>query len=282
MAASLKIQPLTSKNRPGAIQVVFDQHMRSVPALYNFLKLRPITLVLWTAISTAILRVRKTNLYDLSELGLVLSVCVIMAHGILFLALLYDASSNAPGPEVVGRLDEFVDQDAVITPTATDDSEASSVNVASAKKRTLADKKTTGTTTISKETKKNDSKFWVLEKDDVVVGTIGALVDKAKGEAQLVSWAVSTKNQMKGAGTLLLKTAMEELCRKKTGSNNKKSHGTDSTPVTVVRVVLQGYQVSALRILYQLGFKQVERTPEWLGERVVVEMQAKDWIKNHD
>ncbi|KAF9389490.1 hypothetical protein CPB97_011234 [Podila verticillata] len=281
MASSLRIQPLSSKNRPGVVQVVFDQHMRAVPALYNFLKLRPITLILWTAISTAILKARRTNLYDYAELMMTLTVSVLLAHGGLFLALLYDASSSSPGPEVVGRLDEFVDQDASSSSSSTTSTilpkdaqtDAESVNVSSAKKRsTVASSKPTSTTETNTTTsttasaKKEDNLFWVLEKNQEAIGSIGALVNKAKGEAQLVSWAVSTKNQRSGAGTLLLKTAMEQLCTKK-GS------------ITVVRAVVQGHQVPALRIFYNLGFKQLERTPEWMSERVVLEFQCKDWGK---
>ncbi|KAF8925215.1 hypothetical protein CPC16_007790 [Podila verticillata] len=279
MASSLRIQPLSSKNRPGVVQVVFDQHMRAVPALYNFLKLRPITLILWTAISTAILKARRTNLYDYAELMMTLAVSVLLAHGGLFLALLYDASSSSPGPEVVGRLDEFVDQDASSSSTASTilskdaQVDTESVNVSSAKKRsTVASSKPTSitetntTTSTIASAKKEDNLFWVLEKNQEAIGSIGALVNKAKGEAQLVSWAVSTKNQRSGAGTLLLKTAMEQLCTKK-GS------------ITVVRAVVQGHQVPALRIFYSLGFKQLERTPEWMSERVVLEFQCKDWGK---
>lgn len=279
MASSLKIQPLSSKNRPGVVQVVFDQHMRTVPALYNFLKLRPITLILWTAISTSILKVRRTNLYDYAELMMTLAVSVLLAHGGLFLALLYDASSSSPGPEVVGRLDEFVDQDASSSSTSVTSSkdaqvDAESVNVSSVKKRSaVASSKPTSTTESNTTTstivssKKEDNLFWVLEKNQEVIGSIGALVNKAKGEAQLVSWAVSTKNQRNGAGTLLLKRAMEQLCTQKKGS------------ITVIRAVVQGHQVPALRIFHSLGFKQVERTPEWMNERVVLEFQCKDWGK---
>ncbi|KAG0026500.1 hypothetical protein BGZ82_009445 [Podila clonocystis] len=270
MASSLRIQPLSAKNRPGVVQVVFDQHMRAVPALYNFLKLRPITLVLWTAISTSLLKVRRTNLYDYTDVMMTLAVSVLLAHGALFLALLYDASSTGPGPEVVGRLDEFVDEDASSTSSSLskDSPVDESVNVSSAKKRnTLASSKPSDTNT-STTTKKEDNLFWVLEKEQEAIGSIGALVNKAKGEAQLVSWAVSTKNQRSGAGTLLLKTAMEQLCTLK----NKNS-------ITVVRAVVQGHQVSALRIFYSLGFKQLDRTPEWMGERVVLEFPVKDWSK---
>ncbi|KAG0076652.1 hypothetical protein BGZ93_006663 [Podila epicladia] len=273
MASTLRIQPLSSKNRPGVVQVVFDQHMRAVPALYNFLKLRPITLILWTAISTSLLKVRRTNLYDYTDVMMTMAVSVLLAHGALFLALLYDASSAGPGPEVVGRLDEFVDEDASSSSSSStkDGPVDESVNVSAAKKRnTLASSKlstdtNTSTTTIST---KDDNLFWVLEKNGEAIGSIGALVNKAKGEAQLVSWAVSTKNQRNGAGTLLLKTAMEQLCTQK----NKNS-------ITVVRAVVQGHQVPALRIFYSLGFKQLERMPEWMGERVVLEFQVKDWGK---
>ncbi|KAG0342913.1 hypothetical protein BG000_011487, partial [Podila horticola] len=128
MASSLRIQPLSSKNRPGVVQVVFDQHMRAVPALYNFLKLRPITLVLWTAISTSLLKVRRTNLYDYTDLMMTLAVSVLLAHGAIFLALLYDASSTAPGPEVVGRLDEFVDEDVSSTSSSSSSSKDNQAN----------------------------------------------------------------------------------------------------------------------------------------------------------
>ncbi|KAG0344408.1 hypothetical protein BG005_001838 [Podila minutissima] len=271
MASSLRIQPLSAKNRPGVVQVVFDQHMRAVPSQYNFLKLRPITLILWTAISTSLLKVRRTNLYDYTDVMMTLAVSVLLAHGALFLALLYDASSTGPGPEVVGRLDEFVDEDASSSSSSTKDGPVDkSVNVSAAKKRnTLASSKpSTDTNTSTTITKKDDNLFWVLEKNEEAIGGIGALVNKAKGEAQLVSWAVSTKNQRNGAGTLLLKTAMEQLCTQK----NKGS-------ITVVRAVVQGHQVPALRIFYSLGFKQVERMPEWMGERVVLEFQVKDWSK---
>ncbi|KAF9948566.1 hypothetical protein BGZ70_002170 [Mortierella alpina] len=282
--SSLKVQPLTSQNRTGATSVVFDCHMRSVSASFNFLKLRPMAFLLWTTVSTAIFKFRQTHLQNYSEILLVLSGSVILAQGALFLTLLYEASTQAPGPDVVGKLDEFADQDpsnVVGTTTTTVVADTSSGNV---KKRAAKDSSSPapaapgndGTPAQSTRVINKDNQFWVLEQgeDNNVVGCIGALVDKAKGEAQLVSWAVAPNSQRKGAGTLLLKTAMNQLCGESSSSSKK-----DKKRVDKVKVVLQGSQVPALRLYHKLGFVQVDRTPEWLGERVVLEMMANDWIK---
>ncbi|KAG0324404.1 hypothetical protein BG004_003477 [Podila humilis] len=310
--SSLRIQPLTSKNRAEVVQVVFDQHMRAVPALYNFLKLRPVTLLVWTAISTMILKVKRTNLYDYSEVMMILGISVLLAHGILFLILLFEASSTAPGEQVVGRLEEFANQD-----QDQDEGQESSVNTSTSTATTngsTTKKRSTGTSSSSpssssssndnninsplpregvttlKKTKKEDNLFWVLEKDQVAIGSLGALIDysqeegkgKGNGEAQLVNWAVSTKHQNSGAGTLLLRTALDELFSSSSSSssqNPKKKQLKKNKKIESVKVVVQGHQITALRIFYNLGFKQLDRTPEWLGERVVLELLAKDWIK---
>ncbi|KAF9292039.1 hypothetical protein BGZ68_000607 [Mortierella alpina] len=274
--SSLKVQPLTSKNRTGATSVVFDCHMRSVSASFNFLKLRPMAFILWTTVSTAIFKFRQTHLQNYSEILLVLSGSVIIAQVALFLALLYEASTQAPGPDVVGKLDEFADQDQQSLGTAAGaEVVSSSGNV---KKRATKDSSSAATTnddstptTPSTRVINKDNQFWVLEQGEDVIGCIGALVDKSKGEAQLVSWAVTPNSQRKGAGTLLLKTAMDQLCGQTTSKKDKK--------LDKVKVVLQGFQIPALRLYHKLGFVQVDRTPEWLGERVELEISAKDWIK---
>ena len=115
--------------------------------------------------------------------------------------------------------------------------------------------------------KKEDNLFWVLEKGGLPIGSIGATVDKTKDEARLECWVVQEKHQRNGCGTLLLKTAMDQLSEKK-------------TKVKTVRVVLQGYQIPALRLFYKFKFQQIDRTPEWLGERVVLEIATKDWVKD--
>ncbi|KAF9962026.1 hypothetical protein BGZ72_000093 [Mortierella alpina] len=282
--SSLKVQPLTSKNRTGASSVVFDCHMRSVSASFNFLKLRPMAFILWTTVSTAIFKFRQTHLQNYSEILLVLSGSVILAQVALFLALLYEASTQAPGPDVVGKLDEFADQDQSLATTATTvSSTADTTSSGNAKKRATKDSSSkaasnddVGKPTASTRVVNKDNKFWVLEQGEDVIGCIGALVDKSKGEAQLVSWAVAPNSQRKGAGTLLLKTAMDQLCGGTTTTTGSKK---DKKGVDKVKVILQGSQIPALRLYHKLGFVQVDRTPEWLGERVVLEMAAKDWIK---
>ncbi|KAF9985605.1 hypothetical protein BGZ75_002752 [Mortierella antarctica] len=280
--SSLKVQPLTSKNRTGAMSVVFDCHMRSVSASFNFLKLRPMAFILWTTVSTAIFKFRQTHLQNYSEILLVLSGSVIVAQVALFLALLYEASTQAPGPDVVGKLEEFADQDHQSTGTTTTEAVVGSSSTAgtstgNVKKRATKDfsagassNDVTPTPSMGRVINK-DNQFWVLEQGEDVIGCIGALVDKSKSEAELVSWAVAPNSQRKGAGTLLLKTAMDQLCN---GSTKK-----DKKRIDKVKVVLQGSQVPALRLYHKLGFVQVDRTPEWLGERVVLEMMTKDWIQ---
>ncbi|KAG0203995.1 hypothetical protein BGX28_003923 [Mortierella sp. GBA30] len=295
--SSLKVQPLTSQNRSGVSQLLFDSHMRSVPASFQFLKLRPMAFLIWTAISTAIFKYRKTHLQNYGEILVVLSGSVILAQSALFLALLYEASTQAPGPEVVGKLDEFLDQDLNQDQDQSEDrskktsgtrrgeveGERGGVNNDNGVKKRTVESSSSGSepasATSSAQKKsidnnnsdKKGNKFWVLEKNQEPIGCIGALVDKTKGEAELVSWAVVPRNQRNGAGTLLLKTAMDQL----SGMNNQKK----TKKVEKVRVVLQGSQIPALRLFHKLGFVQVDRSPEWLGEKVVLEMGTKDWLK---
>lgn len=279
--SSLKVQPLTSQNRPGVRQLVFDAHVRAVPAIFNFIKLRPIALVVWTAISTAILKFRQTSIYNYNEVLTILAGSIIVTQGLLFLVLLYDASTQAPGSEVVGKLQFFADQD-LKEETQGSSSSKASTNKTGVEKRSAA-------TASSKDGDSNDSsknkipisksdivpvtvfnkdnQFWVLEKDDQgPIGCIGATVDRGTGLAKLTVWTVAENTRRKGVGSVLLKTAMDQLCK-----NNK---------MVKVQVTLQGHQIPALRLFFKFGFLQVDRVPEWMGERVVLEMSTKDWIKN--
>ncbi|KAF9090564.1 hypothetical protein BGX29_011399 [Mortierella sp. GBA35] len=236
LSPSLKVQTLTSQNRAGVAQLVFDSHMKSVTPLFHFLKLRPLALLVWTAISTAILKYRQTSLRDYLEILTVLAGAVIVAQGVLFLTLLYEASTTAPGHKGVGKLEVFGDLDDQVVAGAS----SSSATGGAAKKRAATESVTTATTTTTgkdaeEEVKGGslagkDNKFIVLSKSSTgrVVGCIGAVKTKVK----------------------------------------------------VVRVTLQGYQVPALRLFYKFGFVQVDRAPEWMGERVVLEMQVKDWSAN--
>ena len=279
--SSIKVQPLTSQNRPGVRQLVFDAHVRAVPAIFNFLKLRPIALVVWTAISTAILKIRQTSIYNYNEVLTILAGSIIVTQGILFLVLLYDASTQAPGSQVVGRLQFFADQDLKDEKKGSSSSRANT-NKTGVEKRSAAaagskDDGTNNNRSSSSVSKSElvpvtvfnkDNQFWVLEKDGQgAMGCIGATLDLGLGVAKLTIWTVAENARRKGAGTLLLKTAMDDLSK-----NNKLSK---------VQVTLQGHQIPALRLFYKLGFLQIDRVPEWMGERVVLEVSTKDWIKKN-
>ncbi|KAF9355596.1 hypothetical protein BGX26_006373 [Mortierella sp. AD094] len=269
MSSSLKLQPLNSGNRPGVAQLLFDTHMRSVPATFNLLKLRPVALLLWTAIATAILKFRKTALQEYHEVITILAGSVLLAHGVLFLSLLYDASTQAPGPDVAGKLELFVDQDQKVQPTS--ETTSSDVNSRGAKKRSTESSASSSPSSSSSVTQVSPSKdniFLVLEKTGEPIGCIGAVIDRSRGEARLVSWAIKDKHRRHGSGSLLLKVMMDEL--RESGAK-----------VQNVRVFLQGSQVPALRLFHKFGFKQIDRTPEWLGERVILEISLKDWVKNN-
>jgi N-acetylglutamate synthase-like GNAT family acetyltransferase len=246
--------------------------MKSVTPLFHFLKLRPLALLLWTAIATGIFKYRKTNLGSYLEILTVMAGAVIVAQGVLFLTLLYEASTTAPGHLGVGQLEVFGDQDLKEEIGA-----ASGSSTGGVKKRTAAAAATTATTTSSEADEivkggslaGKDNKFFVLEKSNRVIGCIGAKVDRSKSEAVITPWAVNTDDQRRGAGTLLLKTLMDSI-----------SESAKKEKVQVVRVRLQGYQVPALRLFHKFGFVQTDRTPEWMGERVTLEMNVKDWGKN--
>ncbi|KAI1319779.1 hypothetical protein EDD11_003164 [Mortierella claussenii] len=298
-SGSLRVQPLTSQNRGHVGQLVMDTHMRSVPALFNLLKLRPLALILWTAISTVILKWRQTHLSNYQEVLTVLAGSVILAQGVLFLTLLYEATTQVPGNDVVGQLNNFVDHDQdqnqdLKSPEM--EASASEVTVGAAKKRSAAGtagtesesgqvermpKDQVATLKAAREARK-DNRFWVLENcqaEGGVVGCIGALINKTNSSARLVTWAVQQNHQRNGCGTLLLKAAMDQLSgiEKDTcfsGQSSKKDK------VQKVTVVLQGFQVPALRLFHKFGFKQVDRTPEWMGEKVVLEILTKDWIQS--
>ncbi|KAF8925661.1 hypothetical protein EDD21DRAFT_358259 [Dissophora ornata] len=268
---ALQVQPLSSSNRAKVAQLLFDTHMRSVPTTFNFLKLRPMALILWTAISTLILKFRQTHLQNYSEVLTVLSGSVILAQAALFISLLYDATKQASGSQVVGQLENFVDQE-----SSAQEKKAVGAGI---KKRSTESSSSTAAAepesvvpTVKKTAANKDNMFWVLEKHGEPIGSIGTVVDRARGEARLVSWAVLESHQRNGCGTLLLKTAMDHL------SKQGISHNKD-VKVQTVRVVLQGSQVPALRLFHKFGFKQLDRTPEWLGERVVLEIATKDWGK---
>ncbi|KAF9148876.1 hypothetical protein BGX20_006193 [Mortierella sp. AD010] len=263
MSSSLKLQSLNSKNRPGVAQLLFDTHMRSVPGTFNLLKLRPVALILWTAIATAVLKFRKTSLQDYHEVLTILAGSVLVAQGALFMSILYEASTQAPGPDVAGKLELFVDQDQQPTSKTT----SSDVNAREAKKRSTESSTSSSSSSSSSSSPSKDNKFLVLEKDGEPIGCIGAVIDRSRGEARLVSWAIKEKHQRHGSGTLLLKVMMDEL---------KES----DIKIQNVRVFLQGSQVPALRLYHKFGFKQIDRTPEWLGEKVILEISLKDWVKN--
>lgn len=207
------------------------------------------------------------------EILTVMAGAVIIAQGVLFLTLLYEASTTAPGHLGVGQLEVFGDQD-----RKEESDVPSGSSTGGAKKRTATAESTTATTTTSSEADNvvkggslagKDNKFFVLEKSGRVIGCIGAKVDRSKSEAILTTWAVNTDDQRRGAGILLLKTLMDSICE-----SAKKEK------VQVVRVRLQGYQVPALRLFHKYGFVQTDRTPEWMGERVALEMNVKDWGRN--
>ncbi|KAG0079706.1 hypothetical protein BGZ90_001918 [Linnemannia elongata] len=270
LSTSLKVQPLTSQNRAGVAQLVFDSHMKSVTPLFHFLKLRPLALLLWTAIATGIFKYRQTTLGNYLEILTIMAGTVIVAQGVLFLTLLYEASTTAPGHLGVGRLEYFGDQDRSQDEKA---GAAGSSSAGGAKKRVVAESTTTekdedvvvkGGSLAGK-----DNKFFVLEKSNRVIGCIGAVVDRSKNEAVLTNWVVNTDDQRRGAGTLLLKTLMDAI-----------SESAKKEKVQTVRVKLQGYQVPALRLFHKFGFVQVDRTPEWMGERVLLKMSIKDWGRN--
>ncbi|KAF8941007.1 hypothetical protein BGZ47_007517 [Haplosporangium gracile] len=278
-SSSLKVHPLTSQNRAGVAQLVFDSHMKSVTPLFHFLKLRPLAFLLWTAIATGIFKYRQTKLGSYLEILTIMAGTVIVAQGVLFLALLYEASTTAPGHLGVGQLEVFGDQDRQKDGGA---SSSKTAGAGGAKKRNVAESATTTTTPL--ETKEEeeeeavvkggslagkDNKFFVLEKSGRVIGCIGAVIDRTKNEATLTNWAVNAGDQRRGAGTLLLKTLMDAIAE-----SSKKEK------VQTVRVKLQGYQVPALRLFHKFGFVQTDRTPEWMGERVVLEMSVKDWGRN--
>ncbi|KAF9923523.1 hypothetical protein BGZ65_008827 [Modicella reniformis] len=248
--------------------------------MFAFLRLRPMALLLWTSISTAILKFRKTQLGNYSEIIYIFSVSVLVAQGVLFLTLLYGASTQAPGPEIVGKLNEFLDQDqdqdqkqkqkqkqdntmTTTTTTTTTSSKSGSVT----KRSTETSSSSSSSSSSPPSSSKENNLFWVLEKEGIPIGSLGAIINPVKGEARLVCWAVLDVHQRKGCGTLLLKTAMNQLSEKK-------------IKVQTVKVVLQGHQVPALRLFHKFNFQQIDRTPEWLGERVELEITTKDWIKN--
>ncbi|KAG0378155.1 hypothetical protein BGX24_004621 [Mortierella sp. AD032] len=242
--------------------------MKTVTPLFHFIKLRPLALLLWTAIATAILKFRQTSLGNFLEILTVASGAILIAQAVLFLVLLYEASTTAPGHTGVGRLELFGDSDR----------KEVAVVKGGAKKRTTAE-----ATLTNKEQEQEDeevkggslagkdNKFFVLEKSGSqrVVGCIGAVVDRSKNQATITTWTVNPDDQRRGAGTLLLKTLMDAIV-----DSAKKEK------VQTVRVHLQGYQVPALRLFHKFGFVQVDRCPEWMGERVVVEMSVKDWSQN--
>ncbi|KAG0365552.1 hypothetical protein BC939DRAFT_457653 [Gamsiella multidivaricata] len=301
MSSSLKIQALSSTNRPGVAQLLFDTHMRSVPASFNFLKLRPMALILWTAISTAIFKFRQTHLQNYSEVLTILAGSVILAQAILFLTLLYEASTAASGPEVVGRLDAFGDQDQEqVQDQGQQQKDGTSATATAAKASSGSLKKrstepsgsnvpssspsasSASANNSNSSSNKEDNRFWVLEQNNgPVIGCIGALVDKRSNEARLVNWAVQEPHQRNGCGTLLLKTAMDQLSgNPSAGTTTSSASFIKKNKVQTVKVVLQGSQVPALRLFYKFGFKQVDRMPEWMGERVELEIATKDWVKN--
>lgn len=265
---------MTSQNRAGVAQLVFDSHMKSVTPLFHFLKLRPLAILLWTAIATGIFKYRQTSLGSLLEILTVMAGSVIVAQGVLFLTLLYEASTTAPGHLGVGRLEYFGDQDRL-----QDEKGAGSSSVGGVKKRAVAESTTTAAVAATEKDEDvvvkggslagKDNKFFVLEKSNRVVGCIGAVVDRSKNEATLTNWVVNPDDQRRGAGTLLLKTLMDAI-----------SESAKKEKVQTVRVKLQGYQVPALRLFHKFGFVQVDRTPEWMGERVLLEMSIKDWGQN--
>lgn len=251
--------------------------------VYQFLRLRPVALILWTAISTGIFKFRQTTLQNYTEIMFIFSVSVLLSHAILFFTLLYDASSKAPGPEVVGKLDRFLDQDQDQDQNRKQGTGVTGVaggSSAGTSSGSVTKRSTTATTEPSSSSSsssitgedyflnKDENMFWVLEKDGFPIGSIGAQVDKTRGVARLECWVVQDVHQRNGCGTLLLKTAMDQLSEKK-------------FKIKSVRAILQGYQVPALRLFHKFNFEQLDRTPEWLGERVVLEIETKDWIKNH-
>ncbi|KAG0252676.1 hypothetical protein BG011_006856 [Mortierella polycephala] len=287
--SSLKIQRLDSKNRRSVSKLVFEVHMRSVPSTFNFLKLRPLALIVWTTIATAIFKYRNTPLNSYIEIMTILSGSVTLTQILLFVVLLYEASSTASGPKVVGKLDQFMDadqqdQDKSQSREATESVSAEDVSVGTIRKRTGEQSSLSSSSSSASSTAKamgvansvnKDNQFWVLGKgSEEIIGCIGAEVDKVKNEARLVSWAVQPTQVRQGAGTLLLKTAMDQLSGLTCNSNNNKKEKVDK-----VIVVLQGSQVPALRLFHKYGFVQLDRTPEWTGERVVLQKLTSDWTK---
>ncbi|KAF9183049.1 hypothetical protein BGZ51_000618 [Haplosporangium sp. Z 767] len=299
--SSLKVQRLDSKNRRSVSKLVFEVHMRSVPSTFNFIKLRPLALIVWTTIATAIFKYRNTPLNSYIEIMTILSGSVTLTQLLLFLVLLYEASSTVHGPTVVGKLDQFEDADlqdqnqdqdknqsgeATESGEVTESVSAEDVSVGTIRKRTgeqsslsSSSSSTTAKAIDGANPVNKDNQFWVLGKSsEEIIGCIGAEVDKAKSEARLVCWAVHPTQERHGAGTLLLKTAMDQLSgltSSSSNNNNKKK----KEKVDKVIVVLQGWQVPALRLFHKYGFVQLDRTPEWMGERVVLQKLTSDWIK---
>ncbi|KAG0327926.1 hypothetical protein BGZ99_006598 [Dissophora globulifera] len=303
----LRVSPISTQTRAGAAQVIFDTTMRSVPATFNFLKLRPMAFLLWTAISSVTLRVRKTSMSNLFE---VLTICcgaVLVAQLVLFISLLIEASNLASGP-ATQQLMSFVNWEDLVAKDSSSDKPAADQSSGIRKRGAGGDNAaaaTADTTTptasgsdvkdkekeeevvvpvVKKTAENKDNRCWVLEKttstETRVVGCIGAVIDKSRSEAKLVGWAVEIDLQRNGCGTLLLKTAMDQLSGKAEVTKAVASGGPKTVQVKTVRVVLQGSQVAALRLFYKFGFKQLDRTPEWLGERVVLEIATKDWVKS--
>ncbi|KAF9909192.1 hypothetical protein EC991_008952 [Linnemannia zychae] len=275
-STTLKVQPLTSQNRASVAQLLFDDHMKSVTPLFNLIKLRPLALLLWTAISTAIFKYRQTALGNYLEILTVASGAILIAQGVLFLVLLYEASTTAPGPKGVGRLEFFGDADrkeesAVATGVASGSTGAKKRTDVGASKEQGQEEQQQEEEVKGGSLAGKDNKFFVLQNaaSTRVVGCIGAVVDRSKNQATLTTWAVQPSDQRRGAGTLLLKTLMDSIVE-----SSKKEK------VQAVKVYLQGYQVPALRLFHKFGFVQIDRSPEWMGENVVLEMKVKDWARN--
>ncbi|KAF9973539.1 hypothetical protein BGZ73_003202 [Actinomortierella ambigua] len=251
--SSMVVQPLSARNASPVSSLIFDSHMALVPKTFQFNKLKPLVGIFLVVIATAVYRIRGTSKYDIVEVLTILSGSIIAAQIILFLVILYHASQDAPTVEAVGGLARF---------ELLEEKEMAAMgNAKDGDKKDAPTTKAPGTIIPGK-----DNQFWVLEVNEVVIGCIGAIVDKSKGTATLVHWAVDGKQQRKGAGDFLLRRAMDDLAKDRS--------------IERVNVCLKGEQIPALRLFFRYGFDQVERNDWYLGEKVSLSITTKQWTTN--
>ncbi|KAG0234524.1 hypothetical protein BGW41_001123 [Actinomortierella wolfii] len=253
-SSSLVFEPLSARNAPAVSSLIFDSHMALVPKTFQFLKLKPFAGILFVVIMTAVYKFRGTSASNVMEMLVIFSGSIIAAQIILFLVILHRASSDAPTVEAVGGLARFelLEEKELAAMERTDST--NSEDSKSLRPGIIVPGK--------------DNRFWVLEKNQVVIGCIGALVDKSKGTATLVHWAVEDKQQRKGAGNHILRRAMDDLSKDKS--------------IDRIVVHLKAEQIPALRLFFRYGFDQVQREDWYLGQKVTLSITPKQWVKNKE